>query len=404
MKMNTRRLFLKAGVAGVATLGATTLSTAALATTHSGSGRKKCKIAKAEAFAIPIPLNHPFKMAKGTITHSDTVYVRLEDEAGRVGWGETFNVPQIYGRDHKTIHNDLSYLLPALIGLDPLEIAAAHTAMDRALPRSRDGKNGADMALYDLAGKQLGVPVSTLLGGAQVDEVPIIAALSIIPPNEAVAHAKEYVAKGHKYLKLKMGLNWKEDAERAIAVRKAVGPDIVIKADANTVFDKDEALRFLDAVKDVGMQHMEQPIDQYDIKGHAFLAAQSSTPICADESLQTLQDAFNILRADAATAMVLKLLKNGGMYRTKQIVDFCQNVGVPCFLSSGTDMSLSVAANLHCYAAVPGFEGALEVVNVLKDDVAKNPITWGATMKVPTGPGLGIEIDENKIEKYRVKL
>ncbi len=403
--MNTRRKFLKTGAVGVAALGATTLPTAVLAATHSGSGRKKFKIAKAEAFAIPMPFIYPFKMAKGVLTHSDTVYIRLEDEAGRVGWGETFNVPQIYARDHKTIHNDLSrYLLPALIGLDPMEIAKAHTVMDRALPICRDGKNGADMALYDLAGKQLGVSVSTLLGGAQVDEVPIIAVLGIVPPEKAAASAKKYVAKGHTYIKLKMGLNWKEDAERAIAVRKAVGPDIILKGDANTAYKMDEALRFLDAVKEVGMQHMEQPIDQYDIKGAAFLAEHTSIPICADESLQILQDTFNILRADAATAMVLKLMKNGGMYRTKQIVDFCQGVGVPSFLSSGTDMSLSVAANLHCYAAVSGFEGALEVVNVLKGDVAKNPITWGAKMKVPTGPGLGIEIDEKKIEEYRVKL
>jgi len=403
--MNTRRNFLKTGAFGVAALGATTLPTAALATTHSGSGRKKFKIAKAEAFAIPIPLISPFKMAKGTITHSDTVYVRLEDEAGRVGWGETFNVPQIYARDHKTIHNDLSgYLLPALVGLDPLEIATAHSAMDGALPRCRDGKCGADMALYDLAGKQLGVSVSTLLGGARVDEVPIIAALSILPPEEAAASAKKYVSKGHTYIKLKMGMNWKEDAKRAIAVRKAVGPDIILKGDANTAYQIDEALRFFDTVKDVDLQHMEQPIDQYDINGAAFLAEHTNTPICADESLQTLQDALNILRADAASAMVLKLVKNGGMQRTKQIVDFCQGVGVPSFLSSGTDMSLSVAAHLHCYAAVPGFEGAMEVVNVLKDDVAKNPITWGARMKVPTGPGLGIEIDEKKIEKYRVTL
>ncbi len=403
--MNTRRKFLKTGAVGVAALAATTLPTAVLAATHSGSGRKKFKIAKAEAFAIPMPFTHPFKMAKGTLTHSDTVYVRLEDEAGRVGWGETFNVPQIYARDHKTIHSDLSrYLLPALIGLDPVEIAKAHTVMDSALPICRDGKNGADMALYDLAGKQLGVSVSTLLGGAQVDEVPIIAVLGIVPPEKAAASAKKYVAKGHTYIKLKMGINWKEDAERAIAVRKAVGPDIILKGDANTAYKMDEALRFLDAVKEVGMQHMEQPIDQYDIKGAAFLAEHTSIPICADESLQILQDTFNILRADAATAMVLKLMKNGGMYRTKQIVDFCQGVGVPSYLSSGTDMSLSVAANLHCYAAVSGFEGALEVVNVLKDDVAKNPITWGAKMKVPTGPGLGIEIDEKKIEEYRVKL
>lgn len=403
--MNTRRIFLKTGAVGVAALGATALPTSVLAATDSESGRKNFKIAKAEAFAIPMPFVKPFKMAKGVISHSDSVFVRLEDEAGRVGWGETFSVPQIYARDHRTIHNDLShYLLPALIGLDPLEISKAHNTMDRALPLCRDGKSGADMALYDLAGKQLGVSVSALLGGTQRTEVPIIAALGIVPPKEAAAAAKNYVAKGYTFLKLKMGLDWKEDAERAIAVRKAVGPNIVLKGDANTVYNKDEALRFLEAIKDVDLQHMEQPIDQYDIEGAAFLAEHSNTPICADESLQTLQDSFNILRADAASAMVLKLMKNGGMHRTKQIVDFCQGVDVPSFLSSGTDMSLSVAANLHCYAAVTGFVGALEVVNVLKDDVAKNPITWGAKMKVPTGPGLGIEIDEKKIEKYRVKL
>ena len=149
---------------------------------------------------------------------------------------------------------------------------------------------------------------------------------------------------------------------------------------------------------------MEQPIGQFDIAGAALLAEHTAIPICADESLQILQDAFNILSADAATAMVLKLMKNGGMYRTKQIVDFCQGVSVPSYLSSGTDMSLSVAANLHCYTAISGFEGAVEIADVLKIDVAKNPITWGSKIKVPTGPGLGIEIDENKVEKYRIKI
>ncbi len=206
--MNTRRNFLKTGAVGVAALGATTLPTSVLAATPSGSGRKKFKIVKAEAFAIPVPFIYPFKMAKGILTHSDTVYIRLEDEAGRVGWGETFSVPQIYARDHKTIHNDLThYLLPALIGLDPVEISNAHNTMDRALPLCRDGKSGADMALYDLAGKQLGVSVSTLLGGAQRTEVPIIAALGIVSPEDAAASEKKYVAKGYTFLKLKMGLN-----------------------------------------------------------------------------------------------------------------------------------------------------------------------------------------------------
>ena len=195
--MNSRRNFLTTGAAGVTALAVATLPTAVSAETPIGAGRKKFKIAKAEAFAIPIPLTHPFKMAKGTITHSDHVYVCLEDEAGRVGWGETFNIPQIYARDHKTIHNDLTrYLLPALIGLDPLEFAKAHSVMDRALPVCRDGKSGADMALYDLAGKQLGVSVSALLGGAQVDEVPTIGTIGIAPLEKQQLPQKNLSKKG----------------------------------------------------------------------------------------------------------------------------------------------------------------------------------------------------------------
>jgi muconate cycloisomerase len=367
--------------------------------------RAKYEIKRAEAIALQIPMKHKFKMAKGVITHSNHVYVRLEDEAGRVGWGETFNVPIIYARDHRNIYDNLTdYLLPAIIGTDPLEIGSLHSTLDRALPLCRDGKNGVDAAAYDLAGKQLGVPVSTLLGGARLEEVPMIAVIGIVPPHQAVELASEYVAAGYKFLKLKFGLDWREDVQRAIAVREAIGPDITLKCDANAAYARDDALKALHGTRDVGLQHFEQPLSQYDIVGHAALAKHTSTPLCADESLQTLQDAFNILQADAASSMVLKLLKNGGMYRCSEIVSLCRAVGVPCYLSSGTDMSLGVAAMLHSYASIPGIEGGLETFEELSDDVASNPVAWGPVMKVPQRPGLGIDIDEQKIAKYRREI
>jgi L-alanine-DL-glutamate epimerase-like enolase superfamily enzyme len=367
--------------------------------------RTKFRIQRAEAIALPIPLKHSFKMAKGTITHSNHVYVRLEDEAGQVGWGETFNVPVIYARDYRNIYDNLTdYLLPAIIGKDPLEIGSLHTILDGALPLCRDGKNGVDAAAYDLAGKQLGVSVSTLLGGARLEEIPMIAPIGIVPPEQAAETASEFVAKGYKYLKLKLGLDWRKDVQRVVAVREAVGPDITLKGDANAVYSRDDALKALRGLRDVGLQHFEQPLSQHDIVGHAALAQRTSIPLCADESLQTLQDAFNILREDAASAMVLKLIKNGGMYRCAEIVSLCRAVGVPCFMSSGTDMSLGVAALMHSYAAIPGIEGALETAEEMSDDVASNPVKWGPVMKVPEGPGLGIDVDEKQIAKYRVKV
>jgi muconate cycloisomerase len=403
-----RRTFLTFSAAGLATALAgreTSGQGQSASSTRTGEGRSNYRIKRAEAIALPIPLKYPFKMAKGTITHSNHVYVRLEDEAGRVGWGETFNVPVIYGRDYRNIYDNLTdYLLPAVIGKDPLEIGNLHTTLDSALPLCRDGKNGIDAAAYDLAGKQLGVSVSTLLGGARLKEIPMIAAIGIVPPEQAAETASEFVAKGYKYLKLKFGLDWRKDVQRAVAVREAVGPDIVLKGDANASYQHDEALRALHRLRDVGLQHFEQPLSQHDVDGHAALAERTSIPLCADESLQTLQDAFNILKADAASAMVLKLLKNGGMYRCAEIVSLCRAVGVPCFMSSGTDMSLGVAALMHSYAAIPGIEGALETLEEMSDDVASNPVAWGPVMKVPEKPGLGIDVDEQKIAKYRVKL
>ena len=404
-----RRKFLACTAAGLAAGALASHEAFALSNPSVSDGatqsRKAFRIKRAEAIPVPIPLKHPFKMAKGTITHSNHVYVRLEDEAGRVGWGETFNVPLIYARDYRDIYNDLTdYLLPAIIGADPLEIATLHAKLDKALPLCRDGKNGVDSAAYDLAGKQLGVSVSTLLGGARVTEIPMIAAIGIVPPDEAARTAKDFVSKGFTYVKLKFGLDWRQDVARAIAVRDAVGPDITLKCDANASYSRDDALQAINALRNVGLQHFEQPVSQHDIPGLAYLAARTSVPLCADESLQTLQDAFNILKADAASTMVLKLMKNGGMYRSAQIVSLCRAVGVPCFMSSGTDMSLGVAALMHSYAAIPGIEGALETLPEMADDVAVNQVAWGPVMKVPDGPGLGIEIDEQKIAKYRKNL
>ncbi|MCP3977977.1 MAG: hypothetical protein GY716_01420 [bacterium] len=188
------------------------------------------------------------------------------------------------------------------------------------------------------------------------------------------------------------------------AVRAAVGSDIEVKCDANASYNREDALKALHGARDAGLQHFEQPLAQHDIEGAAYLAQRTSIPICGDESLQTLRDAFNILKRDAASAMVLKLMKNGGMYRSQQIVALCSAIGVPCYLSSGTDLSLGTSALLHCYASTPGFAGALETADLLADDVAKSPLVRGPSMQVPTGAGLGVELDEQKVEKYRKKL
>lgn len=361
------------------------------------------RIVKAEVFAAPIPFVRPFRQAKGLITQSETVFVRLEDAEGRVGWGEGYNVVIIYGRDHKAIYSAVANNLLAVVkGRTPIEVSGLVNAMDSTLPDNYDAKCAVEMALYDLLGKQLGVSLSELLGGRNSDEVPVVGALPMKSPEVEAAAARSYVSKGFKHLKLKVGEahNWQIDVERILSVREAVGDDISMVADANANYDRRVALQVLSATEEAQLDHFEQPLQRNDIDGMAWLAANTSTPIAADESLHQLRDAMQIHKANAASAYILKLIKQGGIYRCRQMAEFASAVGVTVHMSGGTETSLAAAALLHLRATMPSVRGGVEYLFVLKEDVTTRSLAIGPQTAVPTGPGLGVEVDRNKLDRY----
>ena len=262
------------------------------------------------------------------------------------------------------------------------------------------------MAVYDLLGKQLEVPIYKLLGGKHTDTVPIIAESPIAPPEEVAEMARKDIEKGHKYYKLKLGGNWKEDIERVRAVREAVGESIIIKGDANANYTRDTALKVISALEDVNMQYFEQPLKKYDFAGCAWLAERVNIPISADEDVQTVHDAFKVISMQSASNIVIKLLKHGGLYRSLQIASMCEAVGVPISVSAGTETSLGRAALLHFYAANPSSVGAMEIAEIFSDDLVDEDerIYVKPTLKVPEGHGLGVNVNEQKIDKYKVQI
>jgi len=366
------------------------------------------KIVKAEAFPVRIPLKEPFAIALGVMTHSEQVFVRLEDETGRAGWGETSTFHAVYGYDQKSLYNVLTdHLLPAVVGLDPGDPAGLHRRLDQAVPFNLMAKCGVDLAAWDLAAQAAGLPLYGLLGGRRGDSVPVAATVDILSPAEAAGRAADLVGRGFQTIKVKIGADPADDLERVKAVRSAVGGGIRIRVDANQGYDRDAALRVLKRMESLDLEWIEQPLAAWDLAGHAALALALDTPIALDESVYTDHDAHLALGLGAADVINIKLVKGGGIHRAQKIAAVCAAAGAPCFLGGCIELTPGTLAAAHFYAATPSVVSAAEIIATkgYLDDVVDPPVrVEDGMIRLPEAVGLGVTVDPEKVERYTVQM
>ena len=364
------------------------------------------KIVAAEAIAIRIPLKHPFTIALGTLTHSNHVLVRMADDAGRIGWGECTTFHSVYGYDQKSLYNVLTdYLIPAVKGLDPRNMAALHQRMDQAIPFNLMAKCGIDLAAYDLVGKAEGVPIHRLIGDKKVDRIAVTAAVGIGPRNETVAMAKELITEGFDVIKIKIGLEPHEDLKRVKAIREVLGDEVKLRVDGNQGYDRETALWVLDQMEPLALEWIEQPLPHWDLEGLAILADRLETRIAVDESVYTPYDAQRVISAGAADVVNIKVPKCGGIYRSQKIAAICEGAGIACFLGGCLETTPGTAAQAHFYASTQNIISAAEMEGpwCYVDDVVRNPLDLErGRVKVPQTPGLGVDILEEKIKRYQI--
>jgi muconate cycloisomerase len=277
--------------------------------------------------------------------------------------------------------------------------------MDAAIPYNLMAKTGLDIAAYDLAAQAAGVPIHDLIGGRRVDAVPQISPIGLDSPKEAARAAKEKIGLGFNTIKVKIGLKAAQDIARVEAVRKAVGEEIALRVDGNAGYDRATALHTFRRMEPVGLEWIEQPLPGWDLEGMAMLARRLDTPIAVDESMYTDHDARLCIKLGAADAVNIKVAKCGGLYRSQKIAAVCQAAGVPCFLGGCIETSVGTAAALHFYAATPNVVSSAEIHGspFYVDDVAEEPFSAvNGALAVPSGPGLGIKVDEKKVRKYQL--
>jgi L-alanine-DL-glutamate epimerase-like enolase superfamily enzyme len=363
-------------------------------------------IERVEIFGVAVPLvAGGFKNAYLTKTVQKSVIVRITAAGGAVGLG---NIDPSPGYSTETVEESLGALRdklsPCVIGLDASNIHLLNWRLDATLRGFLDAKAAIEMACVDLTARALGIPVYTYLGGAAKERLAFNAWIGIVPPDEAAAEAAKWVGRGFRSAKIKVGGGIEADCDRVKAVREAVGEAVALRIDANAGYDADTAIRLARRMEPFSLQLMEQPVAADDIAGMARVRREAGIPIMADESIVDHASLIAVIKAEAADIVKLKVMKQGGFHRARAMLATAEAAGVRCVVGHGFGLGVNTMAEIMFAATSTNVIDGLECVGPLKsaDDITTSKLDLSAgTLALPPGPGLGVALDEAKLERYR---
>ena len=355
------------------------------------------KIRRIEPIAVRLPMRRPVKMAGEVVRAADNVLVRVETVDGIVGWGEAASAPTMTGETVASMVRAITELTPAITRTTDAEDALY------AMPGNNAAKAAIDIALYDALGKASGKPVCELLGGRHRDSVPLLWTLA---GDGEIEEARQKRREGYGLFKIKVGIS-DADAARTAAVCQELHGVELICADANQGWTVEQALRYLRAVEKAGLAFLEQPVTGKDLDGMARLAAASSVAIAFDEGVHDAGDIRRHHAAQAAAGGSLKAIKLGGLGALVQAAKLCRSLGMKVNLACKiSESGIAAAALLHVAAAVPAVDwGVSATSHNLEEDLLATPLPMAhGRARIPDAPGLGIEVRDSAVARYRVAL
>jgi len=343
------------------------------------------------------------KSNKGYILSN--VIVKIFTDAGIIGIGEAACDTVEPVSVVKTMIDD--HMAPRLIGKNPYDWKCLIdlVSWDTARGATRFSTSGIDLALFDLIGKAIGVPVYTLLGGCWRNKVLATIEVPRGSPEKMAEHCYEYFRKGVRGIKAKIGSNPERDAECIQAIREKLGNEISLRADANCGYSVKEAIRFCKCVEklDVNLELLEQPVVQHDLLGMKEVKDSTLIPISADESAFSLSQVQQIIKLNAVDIINTKCAKASGINGVVQWATLAESAGLDIQIGTEWGLGLKVAAKLHLGGSIKNAHPAVEFTEfMIHDLLLKDPLTLkDGYLTIPNDPGLGLELDEDKLEEYR---
>ncbi|NMA87479.1 MAG: dipeptide epimerase [Tissierellia bacterium] len=353
------------------------------------------KIKEIKVGQVSAPLKKPFKTALRTVYQVENIGVMVITDTGNIGYGEAAPTAVITGDTKGSIIDAIeNYIAPSLIGLEVHNIEEIMHRMHKSILGNTSAKSAVDMAIYDLYGQYHNAPLYKLLGGYR-SELETDLTISVNSPEEMAKDSIEAVERGYKVLKIKVGLDGELDIKRVQAIRDAVGYDVELRLDANQGWEAKEAIRIIRIMEDKGfnIELIEQPVIAKDFQGLKYVTDNVDTPILADESVFSPEDAIEIIQSRAADLINIKLAKAGGIYNALKICSIAEIYNIECMVGSMLETKLSVSAAAHLAAAKkiitkmdldgPGL--------CSEDSVEGGPIFKEYKIKLNREPGLGFK-------------
>lgn len=352
------------------------------------------RIKAIELTEISIPLVTPFKTALRTVDSVSDILVRITTEDGTYGFGEAPPTAVITGDTKGSIRCAIEeFIAPNLIGMEIENLDGIMKKLHGCILKNTSAKAAVDIAVYDLYGKSCQKPLYQILGGCRT-EVETDLTISVNEIDEMVSDSLKAVAQGFEVLKIKVGKESSRDIERIKAIRQAVGPEIRLRIDANQGWTPKEAVRIIRTLEDtgIGMDLVEQPVAAHDFAGMKFVTSQVYTPILADESVFSAQDAIHLIQEQAADLINIKLMKTGGIYEALKICAIAESYGVECMIGCMLESKIAVSAAAHLAAGKGIITRAdLNGPSLCREDpYIGGPVYDGSRIIMNTSNGLGI--------------
>lgn len=355
-----------------------------------------------EIYQSPIKLKEPFVISLGPLDYAQNVVVVIRTDKGITGFGECSPFMTINGESIDTCFVVAQYLAKMLKGKNPLNISECSAAMDTVIYGNSSIKSAFDIALYDIASQNAGLPLYAFLKGSNKKTLTTDYTVSIGDKDKMVHDAIKIKDNGFQVIKVKLGESKEKDVERMRLIREAIGMDLPIRIDANQGWKTDEAIQTLIALAPYNIQHCEEPIPRWNFMELSKVRKQSPIPIMADESCCDNHDAKRLIDLAACDFFNIKLGKSSGFFKALKIIHLAEQAEIKIQVGGFLESRLGFTASAHL---------ALTSDNIIHCDFdtplmfVEDPVVGGITydskgvVTVPDTPGLGATIDDKYLRE-----
>lgn len=373
------------------------------------------KIERIELFPVRLPLKAVLTLARGASRSIEEgkrlVLVKMTADDGTVGWGESGPSRRWSAETLESCITSLrEYLIAAVVGRDPFDIAGLHESMNRELAPMLDpgqpvAKNAIDVAAHDLVCRKLGIPLQAWFGAKRRQEVKLARLVSAETAEQAEEMTRRAVAEGYRGFKVKVGHWPSRDGDILRAVKDAAEGGFVWP-DANQGYDTEQALAMARLCEKLGITIFEQPVAVTNFLGLAALQRAGLVTVVLDESVMSPALLIDFLRRDLVEGIAVKVNKAGGLHHARQMCDIALNAGLKLIGSGLMDAPIGFVASCHLFAAY-GMDLPVDLngPQFIAEDYLRTPLPLeGQTFVIPELPGLGIEIDEARLAAFHLPV